>query len=129
MEYAQREVSRNDRVLAGLRIGIGTLFLVFGQYKVFGSQFTYGGGFQSWIHRFLADGAYPFMVPILRDQVLPLGTAIALLVAYGELAIGLSLILGILSRLASAFGLLYMLTLLFSANYPGAHAPLWHYFG
>jgi len=50
-------------------------------------------------------------------------------VAYGELAIGLALALGICVRLASAFGFVYMLALLFSSNYPGPHAPLWQYFG
>jgi len=37
--------------------------------------------------------------------------------------------LGVCVRPASAFGLLFMLTLLFSSNYPGAQAPLWQYFG
>ena len=115
--------------MAFLRISVGTLFLIFGQYKVFGRQFTLHGGFQFWINKFLEDGAYPFMVPVLRGFVLPHATAIAFLVAYGELAIGLALLLGVLARLASAFGLLYMLSLLFSANYPGAHAPFWQYFG
>ena len=116
--------------MAFLRISVGTLFLIFGQYKVFGTQFTLHGGFQFWINRFLEDGgAYPFMVPVLRGFVLPHATAIAFLVAYGELAIGLALVFGLLARPASAFGLLYMLTLLFSSNYPGAQAPLWQYFG
>jgi len=115
--------------MAFLRISVGILFLIFGQYKVFGTQFTLHGGFQFWINKFLEDGAYPFMVPVLRGFVLPHATAIAFLVAYGELAIGLALVLGLLVRPASAFGLLYMLTLLFSANYPGARAPLWQYFG
>src|SRR5438034_10756901 len=35
------------------------------------SDLTLSGGFQGWIKRFLADGAYPFMVPVLRDFVLP----------------------------------------------------------
>lgn len=69
------------------------------------------------------------MAPILRDFVLPHGTVIAFLVAYGELAIGLGLSLGILVRTASTFGTVYMLALLFSSNYPGPHAPLWQYFG
>jgi thiosulfate dehydrogenase [quinone] large subunit len=69
------------------------------------------------------------MVPLLRGFVLPHAAPIAFLVAYGELAIGLALLLGVCVRPASAFGLLYMLTLLFSSNYPGAHAPLWQYFG
>ncbi len=115
--------------MAFLRISVGTLFLIFGQYKVFGRQFTLHGGFQFWINKFLEDGAYPFMVPVLRGFVLPHATAIAFLVAYGELAIGLALLLGVLARPASVFGLLYMLSLLFCSNYPGAHAPFWQYFG
>ena len=121
---------RNTLALAGLRIAVGSLFLIFAQYKVFGTQFTLGGGFQWWINLFLQENdAYPFMVPVLQRIVLPHATAIAFLVAYGELAIGLSLVSGILVRVASAFGFVYMLSLLFSSNYPGAHAPLWKYFG
>jgi len=119
----------NGRALAFLRISVGILFLIFGQYKVFGTQFTLQGGFQFWINKFLEDGAYPFMVPGLRGFVLPHATAIAFLVAYGEFAIGLALVFGLMVRPASAFGLLYMLMLLFSSNYPGPHAPLWQYFG
>jgi uncharacterized membrane protein YphA (DoxX/SURF4 family) len=120
---------RNARALATLRISVGVLFLIFAQYKVFGSQFTLGGGFQFWINRFLTEGAYPFMVPVLQKFVLPHATLIAFLVAYGELAIGFALVTGILVRPASICGAIYMLTLLFSANYPGPHAAFWQYFG
>jgi thiosulfate dehydrogenase (quinone) large subunit len=120
---------RNTLALAALRIAIGILFLIFGQYKVFGTAFTLGGGFQFWINRFLADGSYPFMVPVLRNFVLPHATPIAFLVAYGELAIGLALTFGLLVRPASICGLVYMLTLLFSSNYPGPGARFWQYFG
>ena len=129
MKSATDSQFTNARAMAFLRISVGTLFLIFAQYKVFGKQFTLQGGFQFWINKFLEDGAYPFMVPVLRGFVLPHGTSIAFLVAYGELAIGLALLLGVLSRPASAFGLLYMLSLLFCSNYPGAHAPVWQYFG
>jgi uncharacterized membrane protein YphA (DoxX/SURF4 family) len=129
MGSLSRKSHRNALALAALRIAVGVLFLIFGQYKAFGSEFTFGGGFQVWINRFLADGAYPFMIPILRGFVLPNGTAIAFLVAYGELAIGLALVLGVLVRPASIFGTLFMLSLLFSSNYPGPHAPFWQYFG
>ena len=123
------QVARNTMALAALRIGVGVLFLIFGEYKVFGTQFTLHGGFQFWINKFLDEGAYPFMVPILRGFVLPHATAIAFLVAYSELAIGLALTLGVLVRPASAGGLLFMFTLLFSSDYPGANAALWQYFG
>lgn len=119
----------NTRALVFLRIAVGVLFLIFAEYKVLGTEFTLGGGFDGWINRFVTDGAYPFMVPVLRDFVLPHHTTIAFLVAYGELAIGLSLVLGLLVRWASVCGIVYMLTLLFSSNYPGPEAPLWQYFG
>ena len=120
---------RNTIALAALRVFVGMLFLIFGDYKVFGAEFIWGGGFQFWINRFLVEGAYPFMIPVLQKFVLPHAKALAFLVAYGELAIGLALILGILVRPASICGLIYMLTLLFSSNYPGPHAAFWQYFG
>lgn len=120
----------NARALAFLRIAVGIFFLIFGEYKVFGTQFTLHGGFQFWINKWLQEGGtYPFMVPVLKNFVLPHATPIAFLVAYAELSIGLALILGFLIRLASAGGLAFMLTLLFSSDYPGAGAPFWQYFG
>ena len=122
--------ARDAQALAVLRIGVGILFLIFGEYKVFGTQFTLHGGFQFWISKFLAEGgAYPFTAPVLRGFVLTHATAIAFLVAYGELAIGLALTLGILVRSASICGLIFMLTLLFSSDYPGSQAAFWQYFG
>jgi thiosulfate dehydrogenase (quinone) large subunit len=121
--------SLNARALAFLRIAVGLLFLVFAQYKVFGTEFTLHGGFQFWINQFIEQGAYPFMVPILRNFVLPHATFLAFFVAYSELAIGLALTFGILVRPASLGGLIFMLTLLFSSSYPGAGSAFWKYFG
>lgn len=120
---------RNTQALALLRIGVGILFLIFGEYKVFGAQFTLHGGFQFWINKFLEGGVYPFMEPVLRGFVLPHATLFAFLTAYGEVAIGLALLLGLWVRPASAAGFIFMLALLFSSDYPGAHAPFWQYFG
>ncbi len=120
---------RNSQALAFIRIGVGIFFLVFGEYKVFGTKFTLGGGFQYWINKFLEGGTYPFMEPVLRHFVLAHPTPIAFLVAYGELAIGIALILGVLVRPASLCGFVFMLTLLFSSDYPGAHPDFWQYFG
>ena len=119
----------NSRALAMLRIGVGVFFLIFGEYKVFGTQFTLHGGFQYWINRFLEGGVYPFMAPVLRGFVLAHATPIAFLVAYGELAIGIALVCGVLVRPASVAGFVFMLTLLFASDYPGASAPFWQYFG
>ncbi len=117
MQEQSLSTDLNSRALAALRIGVGVLFLIFGEYKVFGTQFTLHGGFQFWINRFLEGGAYPFMAPVLRGFVLAHATPIAFLVAYSELAIGIALIF------------IFMLTLLFSSDYPGAGAAFWQYFG
>jgi thiosulfate dehydrogenase (quinone) large subunit len=130
MEQLRTSTNRNDLALAILRIAVGGMFLIFSEYKVFGTQFTLHGGFEGWINRFLQDGAaYPLFVPILQRVVLPHATAIAFFVAYGELAIGLALVLGIFVRAASAFGLAFMIALLLSSNFPGHHAQFWQYFG
>jgi len=126
---AKLDSNRNARALAGLRIAVGLLFLIFGQYKVFGTQFTLGGGFQMWINRFVEHGAYPFILGVLKNFVLAYPTPIAFLVAYGELCIGIALVAGVLVRTASICGLVFMLTMLFSSDYPGANAAFWQYFG
>ena len=128
MEPRMKGIS-SGTALGTLRVAVGILFLIFGEYKVFGTQFTLGGGFQHWINQFLAEGAYPFMVPVLQNFVLAHAKPIAFLVAYGELAIGIALVCGILVRVASVAGLVYMLAQLFSSNYPGPNAPFWQYFG
>jgi thiosulfate dehydrogenase (quinone) large subunit len=69
------------------------------------------------------------MVGVLKGFVLTHATPIAFLVAYGELAIGVALVAGILVRPASICGIVYMLTLLVSSNYPGPSAPFWQYLG
>lgn len=125
----RQPLASNARALAFLRISVGTLFLIFAQYKVLSSQFIHGGGFQYWINLFIKDGAYPFMRPLLQNFVLPHAVGIAYLVTYGELAIAIALLAGVWVRVASVFGAIFMLTLLFSANYPGADVPLWRYFG
>ena len=82
------------------------------------------GGFEWWINPFLQDGAaYPLFVPVFRKVALPHATPIAFLIAYGELAIGLALVLGIFVRAGSAFGLayyIYVASLLKFSRAPGS---------
>lgn len=120
----------NDFAIAILRIAVGILFLIFGEYKVFGTEFTLHGGFEMWIHRFLRDcAAYPIFVPVLQKLVLAYPRTLAFLVAYVEFAIGCALVLGIFVKSASALGFVYMLILLLSSNFPGPHAQVWQDFG
>ena len=90
--------------------------------------FTLHGGFQEGVKGFISSGsAYPFMVPFLRMLLARGATPVAFLVAYGEFAIGLSLVSGVLSRIASAFGFVLMTLLWLSGGYPGAHSAFWAY--
>ena len=124
----RHEPTLNDYSLAWLRIALGILFLILASYKVWGPEFVHRG-FDGWIHLFLRNGAYPFMVPILQGFVLAHAQLFAYLIAYGELGIGSALLSGILAREASFFGLIYMGTLILSSNYPGPHAVIWQYLG
>jgi thiosulfate dehydrogenase [quinone] large subunit len=120
---------RNATALAALRIFVGIFFLLFGEYKVFGTEFTLRGGFEESIRSFLAQGTYPWMAPVLRHVILPHAHLFAFVTAYGELLIGLGLVFGVLTRVASVFGMLLMILLWLSAGYPGPHVALWRYFG
>lgn len=119
----------NTRAILMLRIIVGAFFLLFGQYKVFGAEFTHGG-FEIFVRGFLTQHAnYPFMAAMLEHFVLPHARLCAYMTGYGELLIGLALIFGLLTRLASVFGILLMLLLWFSAGYPGPGVAVWRYFG
>lgn len=118
----------NAAATAILRIAVGLFFVVFGEYKVFSTEFTLRGGFQEGVKGFISSGsAYPFMVPFLRMVLAHWAKPVAFLVAYGEFAIGLSLMCGVLSRPASAFGFVLMTLLWLSGGYPGPHSAFWAY--
>ncbi len=119
---------RNAFALAGMRIVVGLFFATFGEYKVFGTQFV-SSGFHGYLEAFLSGRAYPFMAPVLMWILAHCATLMAVLVSYGELLIGLSLIFGVLSRIASVFGFALMIAMWLSAGYPGAHAAFWQYWG
>ena len=119
---------KNAVVLALLRIAVGFLFVVFGQYKILGSGFV-RSGFRGYVEGFIRDGAYPFMIPILRWILAHAATSMALAVGYGEFLIGISLAIGLFSRVASLFGCALMLAMWLSGGYPGPHAVFWMYWG
>jgi len=119
----------NAVALAVVRITVGCFFFVFGQYKVFGTGFTLHGGFTHTVQGFVQEGAFPFMVPLLNGILAHCATAMAFAVAYGELLIGISLVLGVWTRVASFFGFLLMMAMWLSGGYPGTHVAFWRYWG
>jgi thiosulfate dehydrogenase (quinone) large subunit len=119
---------KNAMALAILRIAVGFFFVVFGQYKVFGTAFV-RSGFHDYVEGFIRNGAYPFMVPVLRWILAHAASAMALAVGYGEFLIGISLVIGLFSRAASVFGCALMLAMWLSGGYPGPLAAFWMYWG
>ena len=120
--------TQQARALVFIRIAVGLFFLIFAEYKLASSQFI-TTGMATYIRHYVDKDCYPFMRTALSTIILPHTIFFGAFVAVTELMIGLSLVTGVLVRWASFGGLLMMCLFLFSADYPGPHAPLWTYFG
>ena len=117
------------KTIAAVRIATSVFFLLFGQYKVFGSEFNHGG-FQQYLQSFVQNSAVSFYQPILSDLILPHAVFFGYLVGLVELFIGVCLLLGIWVRPASVLGALHMVSLTLATWWgPGPGMPVWRYFG
>lgn len=118
------------KTIAVVRIAIGMIFLLFAEYKIVGAEFT-PAGFEHWVRGWLdQDQVVGFYRPVLLNLALAHPLLCARLVAWGELAIAISLIFGVLVRPASIGGAILMINFILSTWYaPGHGAPVWQYFG
>jgi thiosulfate dehydrogenase (quinone) large subunit len=117
------------KTISVIRIATSVFFLLFGQYKIFGSAFTHGG-FQEYLQSFAQNSAVGFYQPILSDLILPHAVFFGYLVGAVEMFIGVSLLLGIWVRVASVLGILHMVSLTLATWWgPGPGMPVWRYFG
>lgn len=118
------------KTIAAVRIATGIIFLFFAEYKIASSAWTYGG-FEGWIHQFVnADTAVGFYKAFLVNFVLIHPMLCARMIAWGELAIGLSLVFGFLVRPTSVGGAIHMIALVLSTWYsPGHGATPWKCLG
>lgn len=95
-------------LLALLRIYLGVVFLVAAWPKL-----TAAGGFQPRFEAFVQNAALPsahgFYRGFLESVVLPNSALFTPLVVYGELAVGLALLVGAATRLAAAAAMLFLL--------------------
>jgi len=116
--------------IAIVRMCVGIIFLLFGWYKVAGPAFAHGG-IQHYVQGFLdRNMVVSFYRPFLEKVALPHALFLGYGVGVVELLIGLSLVSGILVRIAATGGAFYMVNFLLSEwNGPGANAPTWQYFG
>src|SRR3981081_4585849 len=121
--------SASSKAVAGARVATGVLFLFFGEYKLAGPRFAHGG-FQGYLQTYIDGTAVSFYRSVLAHLVLPHAVFLGYTVGVLETFIGLSLLLGLWVRPASALGALFMLNLTLSTWWePGHGAPWWRYFG
>jgi thiosulfate dehydrogenase (quinone) large subunit len=118
-----------DKTIAVVRIATAVFFILFGQYKLFGSGFAHSG-FQEYLRVYIEGSAVSFYRPILANLVLPHAVFLGYVVGAVEMFIGLSLLLGIWVRAASVLGAVHMLSLTLATWWePGHGVPVWRYFG
>lgn len=116
------------KTIAVVRIVTALFFILFGQYKLFGTGFVHGG-FQQYLQGFIENGAVSFYQPILANIVLPNAVFFGYLVGLAEMFIGICLLLGFWVRPASVVGALHMVSLTLATWWsPGPGAPIWRYF-
>ena len=118
------------KAIACVRIATGIIFLLFAEYKIVGTEFT-PVGFEHWVRGWVEQGqVVGFYKPVLVNVALAHPVLCARLVAWGELGIAVSLILGLFVGPASIGGVILMINFILSTWYgPGHRAPVWQYFG
>jgi uncharacterized membrane protein YphA (DoxX/SURF4 family) len=107
------------RVAAIVRILTGVLFTAEGLSKLTGDFVR--GGFAKQVGP-IAAGSFPFWKHFLEAIVAPHADAFGWAVALGELAVGIGLLAGFLTRIASGGGALLMLSIALGQAKPEAGA-------
>ena len=117
------------KTIAGVRIAASFFFLLFGEYKLAGRGFAHGG-FQGYLHDYIASSAVSYYRPVLSGLILPHAVFFGYFVGVIEMFVGVCLLLGLWVRLASAVGIFFLLNLTLAAWWDVGHgAQLWRYFG
>lgn len=102
------------RLAALVRIVTGVLFVAEGYGKISGRFVR--GGFAASAAAMRAE-AWPFWRSFLMSVVLPHAAVFAWVIALGELALGIALLVGLWTRIAALAGALLMLTILLGQSY------------
>lgn len=118
------------KTIAVTRILTGITFLFFGEYKIAGPEFAHTS-FSVWVRGWLSQNEpVGFYGVFLQKFVLVHPVLCARIVGWGELAIGIALVLGLFVRVASVGGAIHMISLALATWYaPGHGVATWRYFG
>ncbi|HKI25348.1 MAG TPA: DoxX family protein [Candidatus Sulfotelmatobacter sp.] len=118
-----------SKTIAAVRIATSAFFLFFGEYKVARPDFAHRD-FLNYLHDYISSSSVSFYRPVLSGLVLPHAVFFGYLVGVIELAVGVSLLLGLWVRPACVLGIFFLLNLTLAAWWdPGHGVPIWRYFG
>jgi uncharacterized membrane protein YphA (DoxX/SURF4 family) len=101
--------------LLPLRLSVGAALLVAGAGKI--STGRWGAGYATQLSEFVSaniPNAFDFYRPFLESLVLPNAARFAVLLAWSELLIGLSIFLGLFTRFGAALGIILVLNYTFA---------------
>jgi thiosulfate dehydrogenase (quinone) large subunit len=107
------------RMAAIVRILTGVLFVAEGLSKISGHFVR--GGFAGQVGG-IAASSFPFWRQFLETVVVPRAGLFAWMIALGELAVGVGLLVGFLTRVAAGGGALLMLAIALGQSRPGPDA-------
>jgi thiosulfate dehydrogenase (quinone) large subunit len=108
-EIIQGILARSALVL--LRVYLGAVFLIAALPKIRG-DFT--PGLVRFLDQVALQRGHPFYQQFLQDVVLPNAPAFAALVTWGELLVGVTLVLGLLTRFSAAAALVLAVNYMFA---------------
>lgn len=94
-----------------LRVYTGVFFVYYGFGKIKGGNFA--SGMEGFLNSKL-DSTFGFFRPFIESVVLPNKAAFGFMVSWGELAIGLALIVGLATRWASIAGAVMVMSFWFA---------------
>ena len=110
--------------LAIPRILVGYHFLNSGWPKAFGGRFLGGSGLAAQLLAGAPEDPIALHREFILGFVVPHAHFFSYLVAFGEVAIGISLVLGCLVRISSAFGAFHNLNIYLAMAIPGGGASV-----
>ncbi len=117
--------SSSSMAMALGRIGVGIIFLFFGEYKVVNGQFAHEG-YTKWVSGFVQESAVSFYKPFLKFS-LHHPALFGYTVGWVELLIGISMVLGLWVRPFAIIAAIFMLQLVLATwNLPAGTAS-WRY--
>jgi uncharacterized membrane protein YphA (DoxX/SURF4 family) len=117
--------SSSSMAMALGRIGVGIMFLFFGEYKIVNGQFAHEG-YTKWVSGFVQESAVSFYKPFLKFT-LQHHVLFGYTVGWVELLIGISMVLGLWVRPFAIIAAIFMLQLVLATwNLPAGTAS-WRY--